>query len=448
MNKCAEIQELISEYLDGELSSEDTARVDEHLAQCEQCSALLMLFSEINTSIRESLVPPPEKLLTGVMDKIRSGYKITEGSEDENSNDFGDSGVLYITDIRSRGNSLNSSREANDDSHEHPDVNSIDSSRDSSHEGKPKEQITHMLLTRILPLAACIAIVLFSLPRIGGIFGFSGAGGSGSSQNTNSGSSSRIMSEVAPSGGSSSAGSDAGGGTGSTTGGNSGNTTNDDAGVNIHAEDATIDTATSYDTNSETAEADSPGGIISSSGSASIINPAEGEVSFEAPSASTGSASLPITPGATTAQESGVSATDSPALIDENSGEGTSGGSDNNPPSTGSGVYTENNMNTGDNEGTGEIPNEISPTTAIEKNEELELTYYAIITITNQLPQILKSLDLHIIQIDDYTQHFVISREIAIQLIEADESITNVTDFDIYNENSEIAYVMFFSKVT
>jgi len=87
-----------------------------------------------------------------------------------------------------------------------------------------------------------------------------------------------------------------------------------------------------------------------------------------------------------------------------------------------------------------------SPPDAIDKNGEYELSYYAVITITNQLPQMLRDLDLQIIQVDDYTQHFVIPRELAIQLIKADESITNVTNFDIYNENSEIAYVIFSSK--
>ena len=430
MNKCAEIQELISEYLDGELTGEAVQRVDEHLAQCEQCSALLMLFSEINTSVSESLVPPPEELLTGVMDKIRSGYEISEGSEDENSSDSGDSGILYIADDNSHGSSLDSSREV-----------------------KTKPKTTHILLTRILPLAACIAIVLFSLPRIGGIFGFNGTGGSDSSYNVNSGSSSRSIMEVAPSGGGSGDGFDgaaAGGGTGSTAGGNSGSsfgdTANDDAGVSIYAEHAAIDSANSYNTNSETAEADKPEGTHSSAGSAVIPNPVESYAFPEAPAASPNPTGSPITPGNTTAQESGISATVSPILIDENSGEGTSGGGDDNPQSTGSGGYTENNVNTGDIERFGEIPVDASPPDAIDKNGEYELSYYAVITITNQLPQMLRDLDLQMIQVDDYTQHFVIPRELAIQLIKADESITNITNFDIYNENSEIAYVIFSSK--
>jgi len=70
MNKCIELSELISVYADGELASSDMHLVEEHLATCKACSALLAFYREISIASEESNVDAPKALCIGVMNRI------------------------------------------------------------------------------------------------------------------------------------------------------------------------------------------------------------------------------------------------------------------------------------------------------------------------------------------------------------------------------------------
>jgi len=78
VKKCTEINELLSAYSDNELTASEKLSVEEHLAACESCSALLEIYREISISVDESSVSVPEALRIGVMNRIRSENISTE----------------------------------------------------------------------------------------------------------------------------------------------------------------------------------------------------------------------------------------------------------------------------------------------------------------------------------------------------------------------------------
>jgi len=112
MYNCAGFIELISAYADGELAEPDRRRVEEHLETCEQCSALLEMYREISIAADESCVPAPDALRDGVMEKIIS----------------------------------------------------MDTAGNAGTDKKPR--LVRTVLTRYLPVAACLAVMLISLPWI------------------------------------------------------------------------------------------------------------------------------------------------------------------------------------------------------------------------------------------------------------------------------------------
>jgi len=57
-DRCAEIEELMDAYLDGQLGSEGTAEVDEHLASCEGCRGLVGQFRAMDAAAQAEPVPP------------------------------------------------------------------------------------------------------------------------------------------------------------------------------------------------------------------------------------------------------------------------------------------------------------------------------------------------------------------------------------------------------
>jgi hypothetical protein len=73
MADCKEIRELISAYLDCELTEADSLRVRAHIEGCADCYNLLNIYGDISSSIKGSLADAPESLSAGVMAKIRSG---------------------------------------------------------------------------------------------------------------------------------------------------------------------------------------------------------------------------------------------------------------------------------------------------------------------------------------------------------------------------------------
>lgn len=72
MDICNEMQELLSSYVDDELSQEELERVNEHLADCESCAKELALLREVTSKVKDLPEPdfPPE-LHRKLMEKTR-----------------------------------------------------------------------------------------------------------------------------------------------------------------------------------------------------------------------------------------------------------------------------------------------------------------------------------------------------------------------------------------
>jgi len=62
--------EFISAYADDELTQSDKKQVEDHIAVCENCSALLDLYREITIAVDETSEPVPEALRIGVMNRV------------------------------------------------------------------------------------------------------------------------------------------------------------------------------------------------------------------------------------------------------------------------------------------------------------------------------------------------------------------------------------------
>lgn len=70
MASCEEFELLISLGLDGELSSEEAAQLQDHLKSCPACCQLNQELSEIQSSISSLLLSPPPSLHTRIMEQI------------------------------------------------------------------------------------------------------------------------------------------------------------------------------------------------------------------------------------------------------------------------------------------------------------------------------------------------------------------------------------------
>ena len=70
MNNCTEYLALISAYVDGELSESDELLLSGHLDKCAYCSSALKAYRGISTTICEECVPAPPSLCPNVMEKI------------------------------------------------------------------------------------------------------------------------------------------------------------------------------------------------------------------------------------------------------------------------------------------------------------------------------------------------------------------------------------------
>ena len=69
---CEEYTVLISARLDGELTPEEAARLDAHLAVCPQCRILVRELEEMKAALaQEEPVQAPEQLSRGVLERIR-----------------------------------------------------------------------------------------------------------------------------------------------------------------------------------------------------------------------------------------------------------------------------------------------------------------------------------------------------------------------------------------
>jgi len=106
--------ELISAFADGELTELEKSDLERHLDACDHCSSLLDFYREVSSSVFESNVPAPEALLGNVMERVFSADNIT----------------------------------------------SIDAVLTK------KRGAVRTMLTRYIPVAACLAVILLSLPYI------------------------------------------------------------------------------------------------------------------------------------------------------------------------------------------------------------------------------------------------------------------------------------------
>jgi len=81
MKNCTDFIDLISAYSDGELNDSDKISVDEHVAVCENCSALLGFYNEISISVSETNAHVPDALCVGVMNRIKNENLIEQKEE-------------------------------------------------------------------------------------------------------------------------------------------------------------------------------------------------------------------------------------------------------------------------------------------------------------------------------------------------------------------------------
>ena len=71
--QCNDIQEKLSAYIDGDISSEERTLIDEHLKSCEQCNETLAEVTKTTEYVRDlGDIEPPAWLTQNIMTKIRS----------------------------------------------------------------------------------------------------------------------------------------------------------------------------------------------------------------------------------------------------------------------------------------------------------------------------------------------------------------------------------------
>lgn len=336
MNNCTEFQELISAYVDGELSIQERKRVEVHIQNCRECSDLLTIYREISLASEESMVEAPDSLLKGVMNGLPSGAASQSGGQ------------------------------------------------------KNKRSLRRTVLLRYAPLAACLAIILFILPRTPG-FGCS-------SQNMKSDLGS-IMTSGSGAGmsGSASQSNNAAPPPGAATGG----------GMPEAAIDKNFDEAGGYDNDAFTG-----------AGHASPGNSSDNESSVAPEPAPSPGVSLTVPE-----EEANMEA---PAPGGDRDGQTSAGG--------GSGFSSNTADPVDDTANGGEV-------VITEDIEDSRPDYYAHITITGELPLSLDHYEQFMVAVDDYTFCITISRDEAIKLISEEKSDSNVTAFEIIDENAETAMV-------
>jgi len=69
--RCIEVLGMLSDYLDGEVSPEDRARIEAHLKECDQCERFGGRMSSIVRSLRETL-KEPDPLDQAVAQRLRA----------------------------------------------------------------------------------------------------------------------------------------------------------------------------------------------------------------------------------------------------------------------------------------------------------------------------------------------------------------------------------------
>ena len=78
MPDCEKYFDLISAYIDGELTASEEAELQTHLASCSHCRAVYDALAGLSGQLRSSLEEPPEDLAQNVMSAVRAecGYPL------------------------------------------------------------------------------------------------------------------------------------------------------------------------------------------------------------------------------------------------------------------------------------------------------------------------------------------------------------------------------------
>lgn len=72
MKDCEYYREKISCLIDGELSPEETAGLEAHIAGCPECRALYEAFTAVSAALSEGMEEPPEHIAPSVMQEVRA----------------------------------------------------------------------------------------------------------------------------------------------------------------------------------------------------------------------------------------------------------------------------------------------------------------------------------------------------------------------------------------
>ena len=78
MNACDDVKERLSAYLDGELTQQESQKVDVHVRECAHCRAVLEDFRRLRADIRDLEYPEPYQ---AEWSKVMAGFtfKATRG---------------------------------------------------------------------------------------------------------------------------------------------------------------------------------------------------------------------------------------------------------------------------------------------------------------------------------------------------------------------------------
>ena len=85
MNNCLNFMELISSYIDGEISETEKKNLEAHIETCESCASFLRAYKGISSAVEAGETVPPPSLRENVMAKIKSGPAILNAHENDRS---------------------------------------------------------------------------------------------------------------------------------------------------------------------------------------------------------------------------------------------------------------------------------------------------------------------------------------------------------------------------
>ena len=72
MKDCEYYREKISCLIDGELSPDETAELEAHIAECSECRALYDAFTAVSAAVTGGMEEPPESIAPAVMQEVRA----------------------------------------------------------------------------------------------------------------------------------------------------------------------------------------------------------------------------------------------------------------------------------------------------------------------------------------------------------------------------------------